>query len=61
VAGTLEEKNEGKAFVTEDDLFQCFSCGACEYVCPVGIEHVGRKILDLRRGLASEAASRTSA
>ena len=38
----------------EEDLFQCFSCGACEYVCPVGIEHVGRKILDLRRGLVSE-------
>jgi Fe-S oxidoreductase len=54
VAGTVEEKSQGKAFVTEDDLFQCFSCGACEYVCPVGIEHVGRKILDLRRGLASE-------
>jgi len=54
VAGTVEEKREGKAFVTEDDLFQCFSCGACEYVCPVGVEHVGRKILDLRRGLVSE-------
>jgi Fe-S oxidoreductase len=54
VAGTAEEKKEGKVFITEDDLFQCYSCGACEYVCPVGIEHVGRKILDLRRGLASE-------
>ena len=54
VAGTVEEKAQGKVFVTEDDLFQCYSCGACEYVCPVGIEHVGRKILDLRRGLASE-------
>jgi Fe-S oxidoreductase len=54
VAGTVEEKIEGKAFVTEEDLFQCFTCGACEYVCPVGVEHVGRKILDLRRGLASE-------
>ncbi len=53
-AGTAEEKNAEKVFVTEDDLFQCYSCGACEYVCPVGIEHVGRKILDLRRGLASE-------
>ena len=50
----VEEKEQGKVFITEDDLFQCFSCGACEYVCPVGIEHVGRKILDLRRGLASE-------
>jgi Fe-S oxidoreductase len=54
VAGTAEEKKQGKVFVTEEDLFQCFTCGACEYVCPVGIEHVGRKILDLRRGLASE-------
>ncbi len=54
VAGTAAEKEEGKVFVSEDDLFQCLSCGACEYVCPVGIEHVGRKILDLRRGLVSE-------
>ncbi len=54
VAGTSEEKAEKKVFVSEDDLFQCLSCGACEYVCPVGIEHVGRKILDLRRGLVSE-------
>jgi Fe-S oxidoreductase len=54
IAGTGEEKQEGKVFLTEEDLFQCFSCGACEYACPVGVEHVGRKILDLRRGLASE-------
>jgi Fe-S oxidoreductase len=54
VAGTAVEKEERKVFVSEEDLFQCLSCGACEYVCPVGIEHVGRKILDLRRGLVSE-------
>ena len=54
VAGTATEKSQGKVFVSEEDLFQCLSCGACEYVCPVGIEHVGRKILDLRRGLVSE-------
>jgi Fe-S oxidoreductase len=54
VAGTAAEKGQGKVFIAEDDLFQCFSCGACEFVCPLGIEHVGRKILDLRRGLASE-------
>ena len=54
VAGTAEEKAQGKVYVSEEDLFQCLSCGACEYVCPVGIEHVGRKILDLRRGLVSE-------
>ena len=54
VAGTAAEKEQGKVFISEDDLFQCLSCGACEYACPVGIEHVGRKILDLRRGLVSE-------
>jgi Fe-S oxidoreductase len=54
VAGTAAEKARGKVFVSEEDLFQCLSCGACEYACPVGIEHVGRKILDLRRGLVSE-------
>ncbi len=41
-------------WVTESDLYQCLSCGACEQACPVGIEHVGAKILDLRRGLVSE-------
>ncbi len=54
VAGTATEKGQGEVFISEEDLFQCLSCGACEYVCPVGIEHVGRKILDLRRGLVSE-------
>ncbi len=41
-------------WVQEADLYQCLSCGACEEACPVGIEHVGAKILDLRRGLVSE-------
>lgn len=54
IAGTVSEKTNGTAWVSEEDLFQCLSCGACEYVCPVGIEHVGKKILDLRRGLVSE-------
>jgi Fe-S oxidoreductase len=54
VAGTAAEVAEGKAWVPEEDLFQCYTCGACEQACPVGIEHVGAKILDLRRGLVSE-------
>jgi Fe-S oxidoreductase len=53
VAGTAEEVRNGKAWVSELDLYQCLSCGACEEACPVGIEHVGAKILDLRRGLVS--------
>ena len=54
IAGTASEVESGSAWVREDDLFQCLSCGACEQICPLGIEHVGAKILDLRRGLVSE-------
>ena len=54
IAGTDQEVSRHDAWVSENDLFQCLSCGACEQACPVGIEHVGGKILDLRRGLASE-------
>lgn len=53
IAGSAAESS-GSTWITETDLFQCLSCGACEYACPVGIEHVGSKILDLRRGLVSE-------
>lgn len=54
LAGTAEEVAARKAWVSEPDLYQCLSCGACEQACPVGIEHVGYKILDMRRGLVSE-------
>jgi Fe-S oxidoreductase len=36
-------------YVLEEALFQCTSCGACEYQCPVGIEHLPM-ILGMRRG-----------
>ena len=36
-------------FISEVALFQCTSCGACEYQCPVGIQHVPI-IQGLRRG-----------
>ncbi len=54
LAGTPDGVRKGDYWVSEDDLFQCLSCGACEEACPVGIEHVGAKILDMRRGLVSE-------
>ena len=54
LAGAAAEVQAGEAWVAEDDLFQCLTCGACEQACPVGIEHVGAKIIDLRRGLVSE-------
>jgi Fe-S oxidoreductase len=35
--------------VSEEAVFQCTTCGACEYQCPVGIEHLPFMI-GLRRG-----------
>lgn len=37
------------ATVSQKMLFQCTTCGACEYQCPVGIQHVPM-IVGLRRG-----------
>jgi Fe-S oxidoreductase len=53
IVGSPADVAAGGAWVTEDDLLQCYACGACEQACPVGIEHVGRKILDLRHGLVN--------
>jgi len=36
IAGTAAEREQGAAFISEEDLFQCFSCGACEYGVPGG-------------------------
>jgi Fe-S oxidoreductase len=37
------------AHVPQEAAFQCTTCGACEFQCPVGIEHVPI-IIGLRRG-----------
>ena len=37
------------AYLSQEAVFQCTTCGACEYQCPVGIEHVP-VIVGLRRG-----------
>jgi Fe-S oxidoreductase/nitrate reductase gamma subunit len=36
--------------VTEEEIWACTTCGACQEVCPVDIEHI-RKIIELRRNL----------
>jgi len=36
--------------VTEDEIWACTTCGACQEVCPVGIEHI-RKLIGMRRNL----------
>ena len=38
-----------KATVSQTAIFQCTTCGACEYQCPVGIQHLPM-IVGLRRG-----------
>jgi len=39
--------------ITEDEIWACTTCGACQEVCPVNIEHI-RKIIELRRNLVLE-------
>jgi Fe-S oxidoreductase len=39
-------------YVPEEMLWQCTTCGACEYQCPVGIQHLPI-IVGLRRGLVN--------
>jgi Fe-S oxidoreductase len=36
-------------YLSQEAAFQCTTCGACEYQCPVGVEHVPL-IVGLRRG-----------
>ncbi len=43
-----EEPLLGK-YISQEAAFQCTTCGACEFQCPVGIEHLPI-IIGLRRG-----------
>lgn len=38
---------------TEDEIWSCTTCGACEEECPLGIEYID-KFVDLRRGMVDE-------
>ena len=38
---------------SEDEIWSCTTCGACEQECPVGIEYID-KMVDLRRGMVDE-------
>jgi len=42
-------------FNSQEALFQCTTCGACEFQCPVGIEHLPL-IIGLRRGAVNTGA-----
>ncbi len=43
-----EEPLLGK-FISQEAAFQCTTCGACEFQCPVGVEHLAI-VVGLRRG-----------
>ena len=47
--GPQNEKPLLEATVSQKMIFQCTTCGACEYQCPVGIQHLPM-IIGLRRG-----------
>lgn len=46
-----EEPLVGK-YISKEAIFQCTTCGACEYQCPVGIQHLPI-IVGLRRGVVN--------
>ena len=40
--------------ISEDEIWACTTCGACDTVCPVWVQHID-KIVDLRRNLAEQS------
>ena len=53
----LGRATDGQALVggiySEDEIWSCTTCGACEEECPLLIEYID-KIVDLRRGMVEE-------
>ena len=41
------------SILSEDEIWSCTTCGACEQECPLTIEYID-KIVDLRRGMVDE-------
>ncbi len=58
-ARTETGSNGGKTLigdvVTEDEIWSCTTCRACQEICPVFVEHID-KIVDMRRNLVLEQA-----
>jgi Fe-S oxidoreductase len=47
--GPLNEAPLIGKYLTQEAVFQCTTCGSCEYQCPVGVQHLPM-IIGLRRG-----------
>jgi Fe-S oxidoreductase len=50
---TPSDENLIGTIFSEDEIWSCTTCGACEQECPVFIEYID-KIVDLRRGMVDE-------
>jgi Fe-S oxidoreductase len=48
----IGHKDSGGIY-SEDEIWSCTTCGACEEECPLLVEHID-KIVDLRRGMVDE-------
>jgi Fe-S oxidoreductase len=44
---------DSRSIYSEDEIWSCTTCGACEAECPLLVEYID-KIVDLRRGLVDE-------
>ena len=44
---------ESATIYSEDEIWSCTTCGACEEECPLLVEYID-KIVDLRRGLVDD-------
>jgi Fe-S oxidoreductase len=53
--GVASETAILEATISQKAVFQCTTCGACEYQCPVGIQHLPL-IIGLRRGAVNTGA-----
>jgi len=48
-----ESENLIGGIFSEDEIWSCTTCGACEEECPIGIEYID-KMVDLRRGMVDD-------
>ena len=53
--GPASEKPLLGPHISEESIFQCTTCGACEFQCPVGIQHLPL-IVGMRRGAVNTGA-----
>jgi Fe-S oxidoreductase len=53
--GPASEKPLLGDHISEEAIFQCTTCGGCEFQCPVGIQHLPM-IIGLRRGAVNTGA-----